>query len=865
MTTISMSTFDPYYDWLGIPKADRADGAPHHYRLLGLALYESNPRVIENAADRLMTQLRGFANGPHSKDSQKLLNEVAAAQACLLNEKRKSLYDKGLREKLAAAAPKPQAPKPIVQPVYVQVPVPVPVPTAMPPMPSATPAPPPPAEENQTPWSSAPAAPFKLRASGSRGRYHGGSSAGSSVLGLVKVVLGGLGGLSIAVLGVWIFFKSDPLGLFKQPAPVVAQNVVKPEVKPESPTQPVVKPEQPAVVTMEPSPAKPVSKPESPVKPTPKPSPAVVVVTPATPSSEPNPAITPNPRPLPGTEESSQGTPSTPTTSPAVDERHQPPTPEEQQAKLAELKEVYKSEFDAGLKPSGREAFADFLLATTDRLKSDHVARFVLLREAYNRLVQLKEFDAAAEVVDRLDAEFVTDPFKSRLHLLTEASAAAKLPAERLAIVHCASDLVEQAIAQQRIEEADKLVRIAEGQAKTLSDSKLRAKMTAQKLEVEKLAEGWQPVLRARAALANNPADAAAALVDGKHRCLVEGDWKAGLELLAKSEDAALAAAAKQDLAGPTAEVAAGVIADQWYEIARADKDLAYFYARARHWYKRVPAAGANLDQARIQQRIEQIEAMNLPERLLDDGGTVAANDRLPSFAAAYARTQSFEAVDLLQHVQRQDLAASPWGATSDMPPMLYSDDETTFGRLPVRYPPPREYQLTIRVRRGGDSEPEFPRREDRASGPFVIGLVGPKGPFLACIDLPLMGEHAAFLSAAGAKSPADNPTFRKLSFAQIRDGSETTIVCQVRRRSVSVTINTNEVCRFEGDLSQLALPKEWSVNDPKALFIGSHQCGYSVSGWTLEPLPAEAPASTEALRPAFNAEAKRFDALRGG
>src|SRR5687768_8464896 len=133
--------FDPYYDWLGIPPADQP---PHHYRLLGLQVFESNPRVIENAADRLMIQLRGFAAGPNGAQSQKLLNEIAAARACLLDDKRKAAYDKPLRAKLAAAAPKPQA----MQPIYVQVPVPVPVPTAMPPMPSAAPTPPPPAEEN---------------------------------------------------------------------------------------------------------------------------------------------------------------------------------------------------------------------------------------------------------------------------------------------------------------------------------------------------------------------------------------------------------------------------------------------------------------------------------------------------------------------------------------------------------------------------------------------------------------------------------------------------------------------------------------------------------------------------------------------
>jgi hypothetical protein len=850
-----MSSFDPYYDWLGIPPAESANGGPNHYRLLGLQTFEGNPRVIENAADRLMTQLRGFAAGPNGKQSQKLLNEVAAARACLLDEVRKATYDKPLRDKLAAAAPRPQV---ITQPVYVHVPVPVPVPTALPPMPSPAAAPPPPAEAAEDlAWPNASPKPFAISAARSRGRYRDKSSAGGAVLGVVKVVMGGLGGLSIAVLGVWVFFKADPFGLFERPAPVTAAantKIVKTIVIPAKPSTATEQPQKAPAPTTPIAGTSPAAKPSSPSSENTKPAttsptqtatpPKPVVAKPAKPIAETTPKPETNPAPF------APEIPVNPTNPSGAEPIKLRPAPStaEQQAKLAELKELYKSEFDAGLKPAGREAFVEFLLDTTDRLKSDAVARFVLLREAYGRLVQLKDFAGAADIIDRLDGEFEMDPFKLRLHLLTEASPAARLPADRLAIVQCASELAEQAMSRQRMDEADKLVRMAEGQAKTLSDSKLRAKMTALRLEVEKLAEGWGPVERARQTLAANPTDAAAALVDGKHRCLIEGDWKAGLESLAKSNDPALSAAARQDLAGPTQVVVAGVIGDQWYEIARSEKAFEGFFARARHWYKQVASGPENLDQARIQQRIEQIEALNLPSRLLDDGSLANAAGPLPSFAAAFSRGQSFDPVDLLQHVQRQDLVASPWGATTDTPPVLYSDDDTAYSRLPVRYPPPREYQLTLRVRRGAASRFGFPPREQRASGPFVVGLVGPKSPFVVCLDLPVMGgEFATFLSVADAKTPADNPTYRKLSFAQIPAGDETTIVCQVRRKSVSVMLGGNEVCRYEGDFAKLALPKEWSVGDPQALFVGSHQCGYAVTAWTLEPLPANT-----AVSPAF-------------
>lgn len=42
--------FDPYRKWLGIVPKDQP---PNHYRLLGIELFESDPDVIEGAADQL--------------------------------------------------------------------------------------------------------------------------------------------------------------------------------------------------------------------------------------------------------------------------------------------------------------------------------------------------------------------------------------------------------------------------------------------------------------------------------------------------------------------------------------------------------------------------------------------------------------------------------------------------------------------------------------------------------------------------------------------------------------------------------------------------------------------------------------------
>ncbi len=86
--------FDPYYEWLGIPRKDQP---PNHYRLLGIELFEANRAVIDTAANRQMGFIKEYQAGEHSELTQRLLNELAAARLCLLNQERKAAYDEQLR------------------------------------------------------------------------------------------------------------------------------------------------------------------------------------------------------------------------------------------------------------------------------------------------------------------------------------------------------------------------------------------------------------------------------------------------------------------------------------------------------------------------------------------------------------------------------------------------------------------------------------------------------------------------------------------------------------------------------------------------------------------------------------------------
>ena len=101
--------FDPYHKWLGIPPREQP---PNHYRLLALGLFESDPEVIDAAANRQMSYIQQRATGEHTALSQKLLNELAAARLCLLDAKKRSAYDAELKAKLGTASKETTGRKP---------------------------------------------------------------------------------------------------------------------------------------------------------------------------------------------------------------------------------------------------------------------------------------------------------------------------------------------------------------------------------------------------------------------------------------------------------------------------------------------------------------------------------------------------------------------------------------------------------------------------------------------------------------------------------------------------------------------------------------------------------------------------------
>jgi hypothetical protein len=238
--------FDAYRVWLGIPKAEQP---PHHYRLLGVTLFETDPQVIQEGADRQIAHLKTKQTGKHVALSQQLLQQVTAAAGCLLDTAAKGRYDEQLRQRLAAQTapqqaslnqpgglpsgypppmpgqqmlpghqqpvgyaqaypphqtpPQPMAGGHYAQPQYQQHPGYHPAPPGAGPAPRPIPVHQPVAavsvEEPPTPTSTAPL--LTGVHSGSSGSGHGRRHAKSFPFEMVKIVAGGLLGIAIAIGG----------------------------------------------------------------------------------------------------------------------------------------------------------------------------------------------------------------------------------------------------------------------------------------------------------------------------------------------------------------------------------------------------------------------------------------------------------------------------------------------------------------------------------------------------------------------------------------------------------------------------------------------------------------------------------------
>ena len=91
-----------------------------------------------------------------------------------------------------------------------------------------------------------------------------------------------------------------------------------------------------------------------------------------------------------------------------------------------------------------------------------------------------------------------------------------------------------------------------------------------------------------------------------------------------------------------------------WFDLGTADPALAPACARAQFWYRQALAELDGLEKVRVDKRLEQISAMNLPPRLSEAG--LQGDATLATARFLLTRMKAFEPTDLLSLVNDQTI-----------------------------------------------------------------------------------------------------------------------------------------------------------------------------------------------------------------
>jgi hypothetical protein len=617
-------SFDPYHKWLGIPPAEQP---PHHYRLLGLALFEHDGDVIEIAADQRMALLRSFHSGPHSDLSQKLLNEVAAARLCLLKPDRRQRYDEILRARFdlkaeppssaagqglalkteksipakPVAAAKPAMPSP---PVPSKPAVPIKPPTAKPAAPAASAASPPKVataspgmielvgksakksrEIELAPRTSdwdraiADACSTQTVVRRRRRRFHVNQS-------LVHFIIGA------ALIGGMIYGGSVGFRMW-QDYEFKRANLAGRSTKPSPPPPP-----PPATTSTTPAPDDSSSDSSS---------------------TQPDVARTPAPNfgsrnsinvpPPPGSSQQPDGvglppntyTPTRPNPGGNSDSsavRNPVPSTAAQKKAADEINDVLKKDYQRAAGDINKIDLAHYLARLASETHDDPVKHYVLDDQALAIAIKFGDVPLAAEVVRDLAANYQVDAWEFRIKTLNELSRGGGAVKNRPIIAEAAHSLVDEAIADGRYDVALDLANLSLRLATAARAIALRDQARDAIEHIKQIQRRQAAVEAANSTLAADPDDAEANLVVGKYQCLIKQDWTAGLPHLAKGSDEDLRKLAEQESQPPTQAAAQLELADAWWDLAQRRQDPKNEFepkairARAAYWYR---AASPNL------------------------------------------------------------------------------------------------------------------------------------------------------------------------------------------------------------------------------------------------------------------------------
>jgi hypothetical protein len=223
--------------------------------------------------------------------------------------------------------------------------------------------------------------------------------------------------------------------------------------------------------------------------------------------------------------------------------------------------------------------------------------------------------EQAISAIDRLDEIFLVAAAEMRRDVYVAAARGNLAPQELADLALKVADAGDRAFIADRFDLAKELSDVAAGLARRSANAQLLKDLTARIADMRAKLRESAAYQMALATLAEKPTDPDANLVVGKFRCMIQGDFAAGLKNLAQSSDPALKALAAAELASPTAANDQAKLGDSWMDLADKEKDFrkAVLQARAKHWYESALPSLKGLGKAKVEARLQELTKADIP------------------------------------------------------------------------------------------------------------------------------------------------------------------------------------------------------------------------------------------------------------
>jgi hypothetical protein len=627
-------TFDPYYKWLGIPPGEQP---PNLYRLLGVNRFESDPEVLESAAEQRINHLRTFQGGPHAEESQRLLNELASAKLRLLKPKRKFEYDNDLRVRMTWQPP-----------------------AVVPPNGWRAPFPP---QELSRSTSNGDARPTVLPASAP------GVVAAATLdeardntieledLGItppsvispnrrasMPPVLWIAGpAIFVILLVVTVLQMSvarnhserrEPIAALQRPLSVAPQ-AKRPTVQmsPDAGSRAAVgllarsdagsnrgatavdsqqNDETSSSGLADRDSLKPPSSPENgsaafETQPREAPVASGNRSEPPVERTDPFAAIPPSGDDAPHNRAERDKT-AAPRRLPAA-VRAIVPSEIAQQDALREIRNILRDEFVAATTRPLQVALARKLDRLAADTPDDAAARYVLRSQALDLAIRAGDVNLSAELADRLAQSFDVDAWPPRLKAWSRLPQFLSSPENRTLFVRHAVQFANDAVAEDRYETAVEFSALAINAAAAVKDRSIRDNASDCADRTKHMQTAAATASAAIETLLCDPTNPQANLTVGKFRCFDKQEWVRGLPYLARGSDAALRELARRELHTPTGSPEQLKLADAWWDLAeksgesRSGNWRSPLHARGIQWYREAMPALSGLALVKAQKR----------------------------------------------------------------------------------------------------------------------------------------------------------------------------------------------------------------------------------------------------------------------